>query len=125
MSKANSSPNDGRKAIRYSASWRVAVAIEGQPLREGRTKDISSDGLAILYPQNLRSGVTITMHILIPPLTTDEQRIIIVRGLTCNTVHDSNHHCFRVGVSFEHFETEADREFLRKRLENSHKAVMF
>ena len=123
MSKA--SADDGRKALRYAASWRVAVSVEGQALREGRTKDISTDGVAILYDHNLKAGMNLTMHILIPPLTADEQKIIVVHGKTCNTVHDSSHHCFRVGISFEKYAVEADRTFLRNRLENSHKAVQF
>ena len=114
-----------RKAIRYKASWRIAIAVDGQLLREGRIKDISANGVGVLFSNNIMAGLPLTLHILVPALGAHEQKIIIVHAKTRSTVHDSSHHCFRVGISFEKFEMVADREFLAKRLETSHRELIF
>ena len=109
---------ENRVAKRYQFSWRVAVAIEGYSSRTGRTIDISNNGAAIMSHYNLHPGLATTLHIFVPPTGEYGQKVVRVHGVTRDTVHDSKHHCFRVGIVFEKFEVEADRKFLENRLKN-------
>ncbi len=117
-----SAPNkENRVNKRYHASWRVAVAIEGYSSRAERTIDISKSGVSIMSHFNLKPGLATTLHIFVPPKAHHEHKVIRVHGVTQNTVHDSKHNCFRVGIAFEKFDVEADREFLEARLESHNK----
>lgn len=126
VSPIKSSPPKGnkeyRKETRYRASWRIDVAVEGHDLQEGRIKDISLHGTAtILNGRNLKPGISVTLHIHIPPLTnTSMPKVMIVDGKTSYTIHDANDLCFRVGVTFVKFELASDSAFLEMRLTNHH-----
>lgn len=110
-----------RKEARYRASWRIDVAVEGHDLHDGRIKDISLHGTAILNGRNLKPGISITLHIHIPPLTIPGvPKILIVHGKTCYAIHDADNLCFRVGITFVKFELASDRAFLEARLTNHH-----
>jgi len=111
-----------RKEIRYRASWRITVAIEGNASYDGKVRDISMHGAAILIGRNLKPGLSVTLHIHIPSLSLhpDAAKILIVHGKTSYTVHDANDLSFRVGISFVNFELESDRNYLEDRLTKHH-----
>jgi hypothetical protein len=120
----DTSSGEKRHGIRYNASWRAALVIGGQLAHEGRLKDISASGAAILIQSNLNVGISLELHMLLPTLHQGhEQKVIVVHGTTCNSTHDSKHHCFRVGVNFGKFVVTTDREYLTSRLEGHHRVV--
>lgn len=110
-----------RNEIRYKASWRIAVSIGDQYLHDGRIKDISMHGAAILNGRNLKPGTSVTLHIHIPPLTrSSAPKTVIVHSKTCYAIHDSNNQCFRLGITFVTFAQESDRAYMEDRLTNHH-----
>lgn len=110
-----------RREVRYMASWRVAVSVEGQDFHCGRVKDISLHGAAILNDFNVKSGMRVTSNIYIPTLDRPcEQKVLIVHGISIYTVYDADRLCFRVGISFVGFEQASDRDYLEERLTNYH-----
>jgi len=114
-----------RKEIRYKASWRVAVAVEGQDTHDGKVKDISSHGVAILIGRNPKPNTKVTLHIYIPSLTgPGAPKTLVVRGLAAYSVHDASNQCFRVGITFVKFELVSDRVYLEERLTNHHSKVL-
>ena len=120
----NTSSSEHRSDTRYSASWRVALVIGGKVLHEGKLKDISASGAAILIQINLKVGISLELHMLLPALHHGhEQKVIIAHGKTCNSAHDSQHHCFRVGISFDKFVVASDRDYLKSRLEGRHRVI--
>ncbi len=129
ISPIRSSPPKGtkehRKETRYRASWGVAIAVEGHDLHEGKIKDISLHGTAtILNGRNLKSGISVKLHICIPPLIgPGAPKILIVDGKTSYAIHDADDLRFRVGVTFVKFELASDRAFLEARLTNHHTQV--
>lgn len=113
-----------RNEVRYLASWRVAVAIKGQDFYYGRVKDISLHGTAVLNGLDIKPGTSVTLNIHIPTLATPcKPKTLIVHGITTYSVHDANHLCFRVGVTFVKFEPDADCAYLEERLTNHHTKV--
>lgn len=113
-----------RNETRYMASWRIAVAIEGQDFNYGRVKDISLHGTAVLNGLNIKPGTGVTLNIHIPSLTIPCQpKTLIVHGITSYAVHDVDHLCFRVGITFAEFEPASDRAYLEERLANHHAKV--
>ena len=113
-----------RNETRYMASWRIAVAIEGQDFNYGRIKDVSLHGTAILNGLNLKPGTRVTLNIHIPTLSTPcKPKTLIVHGVASYAVHDVEHLCFRVGITFVKFEPAADRAYLEERLTNHHTKV--
>jgi hypothetical protein len=114
-----------RKEIRYKASWRVAVAVEGQDMHDGRIKDISPHGAAILIGCNPKPNTKVTLHIYIPSLTgPGAPKVLVVRSLAAYSVHDANNQCFRIGIAFIKFELVSDRTYLEERLTNHHSKVL-
>jgi hypothetical protein len=106
-----------RQQIRYMVSWKAAVTAEGQDLHEGKVRDISLHGAAILLDRNFQPGTRITLHIQVPFLNSySAQKTLTVHGQTSYTVHDANSHCFRTGIAFTGFELESDRVYLEERL---------
>lgn len=115
---------DLRSEIRYMAAWRVAVSPEGRDFHYGRIKDISLHGTALLSGLNFKEGTSVTLNIHIPSLTAPcASKVLIVRGITSYAVHDVDHQCFRVGITFTEFEPAEDRAFLEERLTNHHAKV--
>ncbi|CAH1083903.1 PilZ domain-containing protein [Candidatus Nitrotoga sp. 1052] len=110
-----------RKGTRYKASWRVAAIVEGQDLHEGKIKDISIHGAAILVGCNLNHRTSVTLHIYIPPLAGHgAPRIMIVHGITSHAIHDAYDQCFRVGIAFVKFELASACAYLDARLTKHH-----
>ena len=110
-----------RKGTRYKASWRVTAIVEGQELHEGRIKDISIHGAAILVGCNLNPNISVTLQIYIPTLAgSDVPKIMIVYGMTSHTVHDVYDQCFRVGIAFVKFELASACAYLDARLTKHH-----
>lgn len=129
VSPIKSSPPQGakehRNEIRYRAAWRIFVAIEGHNLHDGRIRDISIHGTAILNVRNLKPGTSVTLHIHIPPLNgPGTPRILIAHGKTSYSIHDVDNQCFRVGVTFVKFELASDRAYLEARLTNHHSKAL-
>jgi c-di-GMP-binding flagellar brake protein YcgR len=120
----DTSSGEKRHDTRYNASWRAALVIGDQLTYEGRLKDISASGAAILIESNVNVGVSVELHMLLPVTHQGyEQKVIIVHGKTCNSTFDSKHYCFRVGINFDRFLVPTDREFLTIRLETHHRVV--
>jgi len=114
-----------RKEIRYRASWKVVVAVEGQGLHDGRIRDISLHGAAILIGRNPKPKTKVTLHIHIPSLTgPGASRTMKITGLAAYSVHDANNQCFRVGITFVKFELVSDRDYLEDRLTSHHSKVL-
>jgi PilZ domain len=112
-----------RQEIRYKASWRIVIAIEGHDLYDGKIKDISLHGAAILNGRNLKPHTLLTLHIHIPPMADHgKPRILKVQGKTSYTVHDDKHQCFRVGIAFIEFGLTSDLAYLEARLSHHHEA---
>jgi c-di-GMP-binding flagellar brake protein YcgR len=113
-----------RHDTRYNASWRAALVIGGKFTYEGRLRDISASGAAILIQSNVNVGISLELHMLLPTMHQGhEQKVIIVHGKTCNSTFDSKHYCFRVGINFDKFLVPTDREYLTSRLESHHRVV--
>lgn len=128
ISPVYSLPPRGKKELRnetrYMASWRAAVSLEDKGFHYGRIRDISLHGTAILNGFNLKIGTGVTLNIHIPTLTaTCASKVLIVRGITSYAVHDADHQCFRVGITFAEFEPAEDRTYLEDRLTNHHVKV--
>ena len=114
-----------RKGIRYKASWRIAAIVEGQDLHEGRIKDISIHGAAILVGCNLNPHTSVTLQIYIPALAgPGVPKIMIVHGMTSHTVHDVYDQCFRVGIAFVKFELASACAYLDARLIKHHSKAL-
>lgn len=110
-----------RNEIRYLVTWRMAVSINGQGFHYGRAKNISLHGAAILSGLNIKPGTSVTLNIHTPPLTAPcKPKTLIIHGITSYAVHDADHLCFRVGVTFVKFEPVADLDYLEERLANHH-----
>jgi hypothetical protein len=115
---------DLRSEIRYMAAWRVAVSLEGKNFQYGRIRDISLHGTALLSGLSFKGGTRVTLNIHVPSLTAPStSKVLIVRGTTSYAVHDVDHQCFRVGITFNEFEPAEDRAFLEERLANHHVKV--
>ncbi|MDO8466332.1 MAG: PilZ domain-containing protein [Gallionella sp.] len=128
ISPVYSLPPRGKKELRnetrYMASWRAAVSVEGRDFHYGRIRDISLHGTAILSGLNIKDGTGVTLNIHIPALTTPcASKVLIVRGIASYAVHDVDHQCFRVGITFVEFEPAEDRTYLEERLTNHHAKV--
>lgn len=114
-----------RREIRYKASWKIAVTVEGKDLHDGRIKDISLHGAAILMGRNLKPNASVMLHIHIPSLAgPDVPKVLRVNGMTSYTVHDASDQCFRVGVYFVKFEMPSDCAYLEARLTNHHSKAL-
>jgi len=109
-----------RKETRYKAAWKIDVVVEGQELHDGKIKDISLHGAAILIGRNLKPGTKVTLNTHIPPLNSGVKKVLTVYGKTLYTVHDSSDLCFRIGIRFDEFKMESDRDYLESRLTNYH-----
>jgi len=110
-----------RNETRYSAAWKVTIAADGLGSHDGRVRDISLHGAAILIGRNLKPGISVTLHFHMHSLTgPGAPKILVVHGIICYTTHDANALCFRVGVTFSKFETASDRVYLEDRLTNHH-----
>jgi len=108
-----------RKEDRYRVTWKVAIAIDGHGVHDGRIKDISLHGAAILNVHNLKPETYVTLYIHIPLLVcTGVPKILTVHGITSYSVHDVANLCFRVGVTFVEFELASDLTYLEERLKN-------
>jgi hypothetical protein len=115
---------ENRRGDRYKATWRVAVEASGHDLHYAKINDISLFGVAILNDQNLKPQSKTTLHIQIPSVkNTVDQKILIVHGLTAYSIHDAKHGCFRIGINFNEFGLESDRDFLHTRLTTHHSKV--
>lgn len=110
-----------RSETRYMVSWRATISVDGQNFHYGRLRDISLKGAAILDDLNVKPGACIMLKIHIPGLDRYcEARVVIVRSIATYTVYDTEHQCFRMGVSFDVFEQVSDRAYLEGRLTNHH-----
>ena len=108
-----------RKEDRYRVAWKVAIAVEGQGVHDGRIRDISLHGAAILNVRNLKPESYVTLCIHMPSLVCiGVPKILIVHGITSYSVHDASNLCFRIGVAFVEFELPSDRACLEERLKN-------
>ncbi len=121
VSLIESLPTQGRReyrrSTRYNVSWRVIIDLEGHSSYEGKIKDISLHGAAVLNELNLRPNTPITLHIQIPPLVKQgKPRVIQVAGKISYTVHDVKQQCFRAGIAFTEFSLDSDRAYLEARL---------
>lgn len=113
-----------RREPRYMATWRVALSIDGQNFHDGRLKDISVHGAATLSDLNVKPGTRITLKILVPSLDAScKSTLLVVYGKAAYTVLDTEHQCFRVGISFVEFQHASDQSYLEKRLANFHVKV--
>ena len=129
VSPIKSLPKQGtkelRKETRYKVAWKIVVAVEGQDLHNGRIMDISQHGAAILNGFNIKPGTSVTLNIHIPTLTTPcTQKVLVVHGTTSFTVHDAEHRCFRVGITFTKFDSATGMAYLEERLTNHHFKVL-
>lgn len=116
-----SGTEEHRNENRYRASWKIFVSIEGTDLQDGKIKDVSLHGAAILNERNLMHGTHLTLHIHIPSLNGyGVPRILIVKGQTSYSIHDADNICFRVGVKFVEFNKASDRAYLEARLTQHH-----
>lgn len=107
-----------RREDRYMVAWRVAIAVNGR-MYNGRMKDISLHGAAILSEHNLKPETCVTLNIHVPLLAcVGAPKILTVHGITAYSVHDAAHLCFRIGVNFIEFEQTSDRAHLEERLKN-------
>ncbi len=78
-----------RKGTRYKALWRIAAIVVGQELHDGRVKDISPHGAAILIARNLNPQISVSLNIYIPPLVgPGAPKILIVHGMTSHAIHE-------------------------------------
>lgn len=110
-----------RNETRYKASWRAAIAVEGHSFIYGRIRDISLHGTAILNELNINPGTRVTINVHIPALATPcAPKVLVVHGTTSYSVHDADHLCFRIGITFVKFEPATDRVYLEERLINHH-----
>lgn len=129
VSPIKSFPSQGgkehRREPRYLAAWRVVVVVEGQAAHDGKLRDISPHGAAILIGRNLKPNISVTLHIYMHSLTGHvASKILIVHGVATYTVHDVYYLRFRVGITFVKFELTSDQAYLKDRLTNHHsKAV--
>ncbi|MDX8380068.1 MAG: PilZ domain-containing protein [Gallionella sp.] len=119
-----SGTEEHRNENRYRASWKIFVSIEGTDLQEGKIKDVSLHGAAILNERNLMHGTHLTLPIHIPSLMGyGVPRIRIVKCRTSYSIHDADNICFRVGVKFVEFNKSSDRAYLEARLTRHHSKV--
>lgn len=110
-----------RNEARYRAPWRAAIAIQGQDFIYGRIRDISLHGTAILNGFNLNPGTSVTLNIHVPTLATPcAPKVLVIYGTTSYSIHDADHLCFRIGITFVKFELDTDRVYLEERLTNHH-----
>lgn len=110
-----------RKETRYRVTWRVDVTIEGQDLHEGRIKDISLHGAAILIGRNVKPDTKVMLRIYIPSITGPyPPAVLTIHGMTRYTVHTSDDQCFRAGIAFTEFEMVSDCGYLDERLTSHH-----
>jgi len=107
--------DDRRQDERYSVNWRITI-VAGRESHEGRLKDISLHGAAILIHRAINPNVKITLHIHVPPLHPGAKKAITIQCVTANTVHDSHDQCFRVGISFTKFDLPSDAAYLDGRI---------
>lgn len=113
-----------RRETRYMVSWRAAVSVDGQNFHYGRLRDISLKGAAILDDLNVKPGTCVMLKIHIPGLDIScGAKVVIARSIATYTVYDTEHQCFRMGVSFDVFEQASDRAYLEGRLTNHHTEV--
>lgn len=114
-----------RKETRYKATWKIAVVVDGHDLHDGKIKDISLHGAAIIIGHNLKRRASVTLHIHIPSVDGPAApKILIVHGTAVYTVHDANDQCFRVGIAFDKFEVASDRAYLEARLASHHMKIL-
>jgi len=107
--------DDRRQDERYSVNWRITIMVDGQS-HEGRLKDVSLHGAAILIHRSINPNIIFTLNIHLPPLQPGLKKVITIRCVTCNTVHDSRDQCFRIGVSFKQFKLPSDLVSLEERM---------
>lgn len=113
-----------RKEGRYMAAWKIAVAAEGQGQHNGKLRDISLHGAAILVECNLKPQTRVTLHIHVPSLEGRAPKILVIHGATTYTVHDMHSLRFRTGISFAKFDVASDQAYLESRLTNHHSKVL-
>lgn len=113
-----------RREERYMAAWKISVAAEGQGLHDGKLRDISLHGAAILVEHNLTPHTRVMLHVHVPSLEGRASKILVVHGVTTYTVHDMRSLRFRTGISFAKFEVASDQAYLESRLANHHSKVL-
>lgn len=116
-----------REAPRFILHWRAAIVHKNNSGKEeifhGRTRDISTSGMAICSERNVFTNTLVTVLLAVPPLNPGEkQKVIEVQSKMVYTVHSSTGHGFRIGLRFIKFKGDG-KKVLTLQLEHRQAAV--
>lgn len=102
-----------RTEPRFRLKWRIAlVKGEGDTARlhHGITQDLSLTGAAVNMDHNLSGEKLIQTMLLLPPLNTADQPIVLeMDARIIYVVLSSAESCFRTGLQFVHFKNNSQK----------------
>jgi ATP-binding cassette subfamily F protein uup len=99
--------DEQREYVRHLCRWRIAIIYENagkNDIFHGRTADLSSHGATVFVHHNIFRSESVTMLLAVPPLNAGQRETIIeIRCRMTETILDSEHSLFRIGLYFESF----------------------
>lgn len=99
--------DEQREHVRHLCRWRIAIIYENagkNDIFHGRTADLSSRGATVFVHHNIFRSESVTMLLAVPPLNAGQRETIIeIRCRMTETILDSEHSLFRIGLYFESF----------------------
>jgi ATP-binding cassette subfamily F protein uup len=100
-------PAEQREHVRHLCRWRIALIYENggkNDIFHGRTADLSSRGATVFVHHNIFRSESVTMLLAVPPLNAGQRETIIeIKCRMTETILDSEHSLFRIGLYFESF----------------------
>jgi ATP-binding cassette subfamily F protein uup len=100
-------PAEQREHVRHLCRWRIAIIYENagkNDIFHGRTADLSSRGATVFVHHNIFRAEAVTMLLAVPPLNAGQRETIVeIRCRMTETILDSEHSLFRIGLYFESF----------------------
>ena len=107
-----------RKHPRLPLHWKVTIRQNeaGPILLSGETHEISLEGASILSEHNLLLKGEVLVELLYPPeMAGKPLKPLKIKSKMVYTIYSSDHYCFRTGVNFRQFLSDA-KSILEKRL---------
>lgn len=104
-----------RRATRFVVKWRAAIALGSgaeQVIYHGWLKDISISGTALFSERAIPHSPLIELHIEVPAINTQKERILTLQARIIYSLHDGSAHQFRTGIEFVKFASSNDQSFL-------------
>ncbi len=113
--------SDNRSSPRYNKHLRAALITEENAKRisiQGKTQDISSDGISFISERNIVSSYPVTVYLMIDPGDANRQPVVFeAQCKIVSNVLSPQQGGFRLGLQFTAMPGE-NRQLLQKYLES-------